>query len=285
MTLAVTLALCSLLFTAANDLVFKLYADRMRSLGGFMTVIGLIGAISVLLISPLSQGNLQMTLIWGCIGGFFSFTGNVLLINSMKHQSAGLCSTMYRLNMIFVILGAFFLLHENVSHYQWIGIFFAIVAILAFIPYKDILMPGSVNLLGFIMAFAACLLRAGMGLSYKYGISQGADKNAVVLITELAWLFGGPVYILCKEKNWSWYKDKTLLIYAAISGILVTGVVLCMAGSLHAGDASRVLPIAQMSFLITFVLSVIFLHEKCTISKIVAITCGCISVFFLAFMQ
>jgi uncharacterized membrane protein len=44
--------------------------------------------------------------------------------------------------------------------------------------------------------------------------------------------------------------------------------------ALSVGNASIVLSIAQMSFLLTFILSVIFLKEKVTLFKLLAMVCG-----------
>ena len=46
-------------------------------------------------------------------------------------------------------------------------------------------------------------------------------------------------------------------------------------------NASIVLPIAQMSFLATFVLSVILLKEKITVQKITGIVCGVAAMLLL----
>lgn len=46
-------------------------------------------------------------LFWGCLSGIFSAGGNILLIASMRVLPVGSCSTIYRLNLVPVILGAF----------------------------------------------------------------------------------------------------------------------------------------------------------------------------------
>ncbi len=282
MKLALTYALCSLIFTAFNDLVFKLFANRMRSLGGFVAIVGCIGVASTLIITDPSWGaNRQATIAWGVAGGFFSVTANLLLVSSMARQSAGLCSSIYRLNMVFVVAGAWLLLGESISAVQWCGIGCALAAILCFVPMGTAESDGK-GKAGFAMAVAACMLRAGMGLAYKHGLNLGADKNSMALITHFAWIIGGVLYIAVKERSMAWTRDANALKYSAVSGLLVSLVVLCMSWSLEAGDASLVLPIAQMSFLATFLLSVVFLHEKCTPRKAAALALGAASIVMLS---
>ena len=279
MTVAITYALVCLLFTAVNDFVFKLFASEGRSSrGGFVAIVGIFWFLALVWLPKNPDSSLAMTLGWGAVSGFFSFTGNILLIEAMSRQSAGLCSTIYRLNMVFVVIGAFFLLDENISLLQAVGIGLALVAILAFLPDgKD----ANASPTGFYLALLAAILRAGMGLSYRYAFLQGADKNGIVLINSLFWIVGGFLYAWVRENDRN-LKDRRVLGYGVLSGVLVAGIVFFMAGSLSSGAASIVLPIAQMSFLITFVLSVIFLSEPCTYRKLGALACGGLAVMMLA---
>ncbi len=279
MTTAIIYALVCLLFTAVNDFVFKLFASEGRSSrGGFVAIVGIFWFLALVWLPKNPDSSLAMTLGWGAVSGFFSFTGNILLIEAMSRQSAGLCSTIYRLNMVFVVIGAFFLLDENISLLQAVGIGLALVAILAFLPDgKD----ANARPTGFYLALLAAILRAGMGLSYRYAFLQGADKNGIVLINSLFWIVGGFLYAWVRENDRN-LKDRRVLGYGVLSGVLVAGIVFFMAGSLSSGAASIVLPIAQMSFLITFVLSAIFLSEPCTFRKLGALACGGLAVMMLA---
>ena len=276
---AIAYAFLSLILTAFNDLVFKLFADKMRSRGGFISIVGVFWLFALMFL-PMKWDNLQATIIWGVVSGVFSVTGNILLIEAMARQSAGLCSTMYRLNMVFVVIMAYFMLNERISPMQLVGILFALASVVVFLPYDS--MKGASGI-GFMLALAASVLRAFMGISYKYAFMNGVDKNAIVLVNSFLWIIPGFLYAVFREKQLNWIKDKSILKFGAISGILVAGIVFGMAGSLNAGDASRVLPIAQMSFLLTFGLSVIFLKEKCDLRKVIALLFGIIAILLLAF--
>ncbi len=267
------------MLTAFNDFVFKLFADKMRSRGGFVALVGLFWLIAQLFF-PCTTENLQATLLWGIVSGFMSVAGNILLIEAMGVQSAGLCSTIYRMNMVFVVLGGYFLLDELISPMHWCGIVLALFAIIAFLPRSSVV---GFSRLGFGLAVLAAVLRSIMGLSYRYGFEHGADKNTVVMINCIMWIVGGFLYSVFRERSLKWLKDSAIYKYSAISGVLVGGIVFGMAGSLKLGNASRVLPIAQMSFILTFILSVIFLKEKCDMHKILAMASGVGAVVLLAF--
>ena len=69
---------------------------------------------------------------------------------------------------------------------------------------------------------------------------------------------------------------------SALSGVFVVGIVFFMAKALQAGAAGVVLSIAQMSFLGTLFLSVVFLKEKLEVFKVSGIVCGVAAILLLA---
>jgi len=275
---AVVFALLCLVFAAGNDLVFKFYARRSRSKGYFVTLVGAVWLLAACCFPLSFPIDWRATLLWGVVSGFFSVAANLLLLEAMERLGAGLCATIYRLNMVPAVLGAAVLLHEELSAMQWVGVALAIAAVLAFFPKGQ---RGKFVLAGFLMALAAALLRAAMGLSYRFGFLHGADRNMVVVIDSLFWVAGGILYALWREK--SPLRDQRHLVrYGLGSGLLVAGIVFTMAASLQYGRASIVLPIAQMSFLVTFFGSVIFLHEKAPRMTWIGVACGIGAVLLLS---
>ncbi len=284
--MAIVYALGCLLCAALNDFLFKLKADQSGSRGPFVTVIGCV-LFFTMLVMPINWGeNWVATLLAGAISGFFSVVGNILLIEAMQRQSAAMCSTVYRLNMVAVVIGAWVMLDERLTLLQTLGVVWAALAIFFFLPKKSSSpdkpeFSPRVARLGFWMVVIAALLRAGMGLTYKEGFLHGADNNGLLLLNGLFWIIGGVLYSLLREKFRGWKLGTKELGFSALSGVLVTGIVFLMAKALALGNASIVMPIAQMSFLGTLVLSVIFLKEKIDFRKAAGICCGIVAILLL----
>ena len=283
--MAVLLAFCCLGFAAFNDFVFKLFARKPRSRGIFIFVIGLImTALQMLFLRDWWGPSWKLTLFWGVVCGFCSVVGNIMLIESMSRLSAGVCSTVYRLNLALVIPLAVIFFHEKPLWYQWIGVVLALAAVLAFMPVGEKKSIGRKS--DYAMLILAMLLRAGMGIAYKYAFDySGAAKSGVQIITGLAWVIGGIAYYLLNERkvfSSSEAFSSKVLGYGALAGVLVTGIIYFMAESLAIGDASIVLPIQQMSFLATFFLGVFFLKEKITLRKVFALACGIAALLLLS---
>jgi len=225
----------------------------------------------------------RITLFWGVVCGLCSVVGNIFLIESMSRLSAGLCSTVYRLNLALVVPLAVVIFDESPFWYQWLGVVFALLAVLAFMPVGEKTVVGRKS--DYVMVILAMALRAGMGLAYKYAFTVGASRNGIQVVNAWAWVVCGIIYYLWRERKH--YDFRTafapkVLGYGALSGLLVAGIIFFMAESLYLGDASIVLPIQQMSFLATFFLGVIFLKEKVTLRKVFALGCGVAALLLLS---
>lgn len=278
----IVFALCCLVLTAFNDFVFKLFARKERSKGLFCTIIGIFWMLALSWsLRSCGKINWGSTLFWGPVSGIFSAGGNLLLIEGMSRQSAGLCSLIYRLNMVPVVIGAAFFLGEIPSGTQYIGIVLALLAILLFQWGSNGKGTQKWAMRATVIVGIAAVMRAGMGLSYKYGFLHGANKDVVPFINSLFWISGGLLYALIRERTLL-KADRKLAGYGALSGVLVAGIVFFMAGSLYYGKAAVVLPVAQMSFIVTFILGVFFLKEKFSVLHIPALICGIASVILLS---
>ena len=273
MKIALFFTFCSLALTSLSDFIPKFGGGTIKSKGGYIAIIGLIQTLCFAWL-PMGLGERPGTTFLFCLlSGLLSVVANILLIESMRYLSASLSSTIYRLNMIFVFLGAWLFLGESVTPFQWAGMALAIISVCIFTEFKK--GESSSMGIGLTMVLFASILRSGMGLVYKHAIERGASANTLCLLAGLCWLGGGPLYSLLKERSLSWIKDKGTWKYAVAAGILVAGIVYCMAHSLRFGAASILLPIAQMSFVLTFFLEAVFLHEKITVRKTIALV-GCI---------
>lgn len=280
--MAVVWAVACLIFSAMNDLLFKFYARKPRPQGPFVSVVGISWLICCgLFFLRTPPANWQATLLWSVISGIFSVVGNLLMLDAMKSLDAGVCSTIYRLNLVPVTIGAALLLGENITLMQYIGIGCACCAVLAFLPKRS--SNGKMAMAAFICMLIASLMRAGLGLSYRYGFMHGADENWVVAIDSFFWIIGGMVYMFCRERKMPLPADdrRKMWRYGLISGVLVTGITITMAQALLIGNASVVLPIAQMSFLLTGILGMILLKEKLTLMRAIALFFGVAAILLL----
>jgi len=67
-----------------------------------------------------------------------------------------------------------------------------------------------------------------------------------------------------------------------ISGFLLCGLVFFFARAIEDGQASIIIPVSQMSFVVTAILAWMFFNEKFSIMKILGLSLACLSIFFFS---
>ena len=263
-----------------------------------------IGIVWVLLLISLSNGLIatslfanafsfnQATLVWGVVSGLFSACANVMLIKGMTHQDVGICSAIYRLNLAPAAVMAFFLLGEPVTFWKLLGLSAAVLAVFLF--YTPVLkVPksqphsqtkrkrfGTAIEPGLVLVVVASLMRAVMGVSYKWGLICGAQAMGVLIVNGIIWAIVGLIYWLIWERPMN-MKIGSLIPYCSFSGCLVFGIVLFMMLALKQGQASIVLPITQLSFLLTAVIGIVWLNEPLSHRKVAGVICCLVCIFLL----
>jgi hypothetical protein len=76
---------------------------------------------------------------------------------------------------------------------------FSLFLKLDFTAWETTLFWGIVS--GVFSVVANILLIEGMGLSYKYAFMQGTDRNLLLVINGVAWIIGGALYAIYREKH------------------------------------------------------------------------------------
>ena len=268
----VTFALLSMLFAGVNDVVFKKYAVKDRSRGMYVLGIGFVWAILQILFSFITKTSFSFdftSIYYGLLAGLILAGANILLIESLAHINVSLGSTVYRLNTIAVVILSFIFLGESLELIKLSGIAFGIASVLLLYHGDNIKAASDKFILFFWLAVFASLLRAAYGVVSKAGLLASADINTIILLAALCWIGSGALYAKYVEKRFVVTKKK--ILYSMLSGSLVFCIVNTLILGLKSGQASIVVPIANMSFIIALLISVLVGTERMDFKKLVAI--------------
>ncbi len=282
----VTFALLSLVFAGFLDVVFKRYARKDRSRGMFVVGMGLVwcllqlGAMTIRGETGVADSN---TLLFGLVAGVLVTLSNLLLIESLTHLEISLGSTVYRLNTIGVVILSFLFLAEPLGTFKLSGIVLGLVAALLLYQRGHPHTPlDSVSMFFWVVVLASAL-RAGFAVVTKAGLSQGAHGPTMLVISSACWVVGGLCYAWLRERRIRITKKKAA--YALLSGSLVFAIVNTLFAALERADASIVVPIANLSFVVALSISVAMGMERFTARKVVAIIFAGTSIAMLSQMQ
>ena len=283
MSYGVGFALLCLFLTGCNDVLFKRYSIGGHSRGMLILGVGLIWTFAQWSLAQIQETPIEFnnaTLIFGLMAGAFVTLSNLLLLESLRHIEVSLGATIYRLNTIGVILLSFVFLNEPFGWFKGFGILIGLIAVL-FLYQGEISSSNQKQLLLFVgLAVVASFFRAAFGVSTKAGFLEGADRNSMLLIISSSWIVGGAVYALWRERRFRITWEKTRFI--CLSSFLVVGVTNFLMLALQYADASIVIPIANMSFVIALLLSVTLKMETFTTAKMWAMAFAIVSILCLA---
>jgi drug/metabolite transporter (DMT)-like permease len=285
LSLAITYALLSLFFAGLLDVVYKRYSRKSRSRGSYVFGIGVVWFVLQMMSLAISDEPLVVdatSIKYGLFAGVCLTLSNLLLLESLTHINISLGSTVYRLNTIGVVVMAFLFLGETLGGVKLLGVGLGLIAVgLLYRSDNGTVAKetGGQFLPFFLMAIAASLFRAGYGVVTRGGILDQADPQVMLLLCALSWIVGGALYARLREGRFRLTAKK--ISYALITGVLVFLVVDFLMLAVKHGEASIVIPIANMSFVMAMLLSVTLRYEPFNIRKGAAMVVACLAIAVL----
>ena len=280
---ATGLALLCLLASGLLDLTFKLYAAKQRSRGMLIFGIGCIWITLQLGYMAFTSNGIVLdstTTGYGITAAVFVTVSNILLVECMGGLPISMASTTYRLNTVPLVVIAFWFLHEDISGLRVLGIAAGLVTVLLLYEPARSRNGESPHYVTFsILIIAASVIRALYGAVTKAGVNNGGDPNTMMLLAAIGWCIGGILYARFREHRVVLTPDK--LRFIPVCGFLVFGIVWLLTTALTLGDASVVVPIANMGFVAAFVFSVSLRLESLDIKKSVAIAFAAMAILLL----
>jgi drug/metabolite transporter (DMT)-like permease len=283
MTPGVRFALLSMLFAGLNDIIFKKYSAKERSRGMYVLGIGVVWAVLQIAFMRTEHSSFdvgQRSIVYGLVAGALLTASNILLIESLTHINVSLGSTVYRLNTIGVVILSFLFLREVVGSLELFGIVLGVCSVLLMYAGGARGNREGKAATFFWLAIAASLCRALYGVVSKAGLTAQAERQSILLLAALCWIVGGACYAGFVEKRFVMTKKK--IGYSLLSGCLVFCIVNFLMLGLAHGQASVVIPIANMSFIVALFISLALKLEVLTARKFIAACLAIVSILLLS---
>ena len=266
------LAVLSMLAQGTSDFVYKRAQDRGIVLESYLMVESVPFAAAALLMGAFLDGLFlnRTTVILGLICGVFSFWAIFCFVTSLKAGEVGVNSLIFRLNFVFVAIFAMLWLGERWTLSVGVGLVFAILAI------------GSVTLMErgggkrFVggrrpigLALLGMVLFAVLNVVLKIGIRDGANMGWLIAFAAFSWASCAAVLAAARKR---FLMPRNNWIFLPITGFL-KAIAFCslLYAFRRGGAASVVVPIAQLSFLVTIGWAAVILREPLTRAKLVGL--------------
>jgi uncharacterized membrane protein len=183
--------------------------------------------------------------LWGGLAGLFILVGFYNFAHSLKSGSVSINAPVFRLSFVITAALAVLLLGEPLTPHKIAGIALALTA-----------------------AWLVLVATAAVGIGnfiYTYGLRAGATPASLIVAQGIVVVTLATAFVATMDRRIQ--PSRAALRYAPMAAIVLASAFVFLVESLARGEASVVVPIAQMGFGVTALLGFLFLREPFTARK------------------
>jgi len=261
------LALGSMVFLGLADMVYKRGAAAGVQAHHFLMLQAWFFAPAVTLYG-LYTGTLALhtAMLWGMTAGLFVFIALYHFARALKSGSVSIVAPIFRLSFTVTVGLAVLLLGEPLTAWKIAGLVLALAAVWLLLGGEA---PGaSAPATARSSLVQALIAMAAMGVAnflYKVGAATGG--------TPATFIAGQASTFLPLATAFAWIMDRGIRTppggwkYGAAAAAVFLAALILLFESLKRGEASVLVPITQMGFVVTAAFGLVFLREPFTARK------------------
>lgn len=277
MSPGITAAIMAMILIGTADVINKRARQAAIPIGSYLIVQAIFFTLTIFVLALFSAGiRFQSTdVIYSMLAAVFGFAGFTLMLHSLTHGHASINYAIFRSSFVFSSAAAIIVLNEVLSMNKIIAIVAACSAIVLFFfePKRRVMASRSL-----IMALVAMLIAAGFQFIVKLSTQVYSSPLSFILLMNF---FFAALVLVYNILSGNWKFPRETFIWAPINGILMSSATFFYVTALHKGELSTTIPIIQLSFIITAVLSSVVLKEKLGSLKIVGIILAALAILVL----
>jgi len=239
---------------------------------------------AIALLYGIASGTLEFSAgaLWGAAAGVLVVIGYYNFAWSLRHGAVSTNAAIFRLSFAVTTVLAVLVLGETLTAPKIVGLvlaFFAVWLLLA-APGAATASDDRERKASFARVLVATVAVGFASFTYKLGLIRGAVPIALVVAQ-------GAV-ALTLSTAFTAHLDGTIrparaaLRYAPVSAVLLVVAFTFLAKGLEGGEASVVVPIAQMGFVVTALLGFALLREPLTARKVAGLLVAVLALSSLA---
>jgi drug/metabolite transporter (DMT)-like permease len=264
----VVLALGAMVFYGLADLVYKRAAAAGVQAHHFLMVQAFCFAPGIILYG-LITGTLApgKGMLWGMGAGLLMFIALYNFARSLARGAVSINAPVFRLSFALTAALAVLLLGEPLTAWKLAGLAAALAAVWLLLAGGESGQPPErrVSRSSLVQVLVATAAMAVVNLFYKLGTLAGGSPATV--------LAGQASVFIVLATGFAWTTDRgirpsrTSWSHAPVAAVLLLFATVMLLAGLTRGEASVLVPVAQMSFVVTAALGLILLREPFTLRK------------------
>lgn len=280
MTPGLGFALGAMVAFGVGDILYKRAAAVGIAAGDFLMAQAWIFCPGVTLYA-LATGmlDLHVSAIWGALAGLFLF---VALFNFVRSLQGGAVSTnapIFRLNFTITAALAILILGETLTAAKLIALACALVAVWLLLAEAGA-GRGKSSLTSLTRVVVGTVAMAFTNFFYKVGVQHGALPET--MICAQAWVFSPLATIAAFLPARRFRIPPRAWPYAAAAALALFAAFILLMHGLVRGPASVLVPVAQMSFVITALFGIAVLRERIDLRKCAGLAVAIVALMLFA---
>ncbi len=220
--------------------------------------------------------------LWGALAGVFAFTGYYSFARSVQAGAVSRHAAVFRLNFVVTAVLAIVFLGETLSLLKLLGMAFALLAAWLLIAAR-----GATSLAGAPAPRAALprvlIATTAVGIaSLIYKIGMRAGSTAAGLLVSQACVVIGLSMLTCLRQRGHIRPSLRAVPFGLMTAVLLACAFTLLILALATGEASVIVPMSQMGFVVTALLGVVFLREPVDRQAVIGFACAMAALACLA---
>ena len=209
--------------------------------------------------------------LWGSLAGVFIFIGFHYFIRSLITGSVSTNASIFRMNFIVTVILVVILLGEPLTASKIVGLALSLLAAWLLLGAGDNAerTPNEAGRRSLVQVVIATLAFGTSNFFHTVGLRHGAVPETLAVAQAALFMPIATVVV--------YFTDRTLRAppvtfgYGAVAAIILLGATIFLLRGVADGQASVLVPIAQMGFIIAALLGIFILCERVTIRKAVGL--------------
>ena len=259
------LALGAMLFYGLADLVFKQAAAKGVEAHHFLAFQAVFFTLGISFYG-LVTGTLRLdtAFLWGMLTGALVFVALYNFARSLRSGAVSIVVPVFRLSFAITVVLALWLLKEPLTAWKLAGVSASLVAVWLLLGRESASAPRA-TLSSVLQVLVATVAMGIVSFIYKLGTLAGGSPATILAGQAAVYLPLATLFTLLRGRGF--HPPPGVWRYSALAATLqLFGLIMLISG-LRRGEASILVPIAQLGFVVTTGLGFVLLREKLSLRK------------------
>jgi drug/metabolite transporter (DMT)-like permease len=201
--------------------------------------------------------------LWGMMGGLFAFGGFYFFARSLASGSVSTNASLFRLNFIVTVVLVIAFLGEALTATKVLGLAFALAATWLLLGGGDKRRPGFDS--SILQALVATVSFGASNFCHTVGLRHGALPETMVAAQAALFMPLATLVVFIADGKLP--PPFAAFKFGGPAALVILVATLALLRGIAAGQASVVVPIAQMGFIVAALLGIMVLREQITARK------------------